>query len=344
MMKKRISVIWISILLISAPTLFAQKILFVDSSQSTVSFRGLSVVNDNVLWVSGSKGTIGKSIDGGRTFTWMHPAGFEKRDFRDIEAFDANTAVAMAIDSPAFIIKTTDGGVTWKTVYERHLHGIFLDAMCFKNDKRGVCVGDPINLRFWLLETNDGGDSWQEIPPPFRPTADSGEACFASSGTNLQFVDDTRFEYGFVSGGAMSILYLMGNGRTKPSAKIALEINHELESTGANSWAVNGKKYVVVGGDFKDYKMEMYNSAYSMDAGRRWQSPAEPPAGYKSCVIWKDNINLIATGLAGTDISFRGPKAWKHISDIQFHVVQKAKTGNSIFLAGGGGRIGRYVE
>jgi photosystem II stability/assembly factor-like uncharacterized protein len=342
-MKKPIVSIF-TILLLSIINLSAQKILFVDSSQSNVSFRGLSVVNDNVFWVSGSKGTIGKSLDGGRSFTWLHPTGFEKRDFRDIEAFDANTAIAMAVDSPAIIIKTTDGGITWKTVYERHLHGIFLDAMSFKNNLRGVCVGDPINLRFWLVETNDGGDSWQEVPPPFRPTVDSGEACFASSGTNLQFVNDPRFEYGFVSGGAMSVLYLMGNGRTKRNAKIALEINHQLESTGANSWAVNGNKYIVVGGDFKDYKLELYNSAYSLDGGRSWQSPAYPPAGYKSCVIWKDDINLIATGLAGTDISIKGPKEWEHISDIQFHVVQKAKKGNAIYLAGGNGRIGKYVE
>ena len=336
--------IQIILLFVSAPTLSAQKILFVDSSQSNVSFRGLSVVNNNVLWVSGSNGTIGKSIDGGYSFAWIHPKGFEKRDFRDIEAFDANTAVAMAVGNPAIIIKTTDGGHNWKVVYERNLPGMFLDAMCFKNDKRGICVGDPINLRFWLIETNDGGDSWQEIPPPFRPTADSGEACFASSGTNIQFVEDPRFEYGFVSGGSISKLYMMGNGRDKPNSKMVLDINHELESTGANSWAVKGKKYVVLGGDFKDYKMEMFNSTYSMDGGKRWQSPGYPPAGYKSCVIWKDDKNLIATGLTGTDISLKGPKDWKNFSDIQFHVVQKAKRGTSIFLAGGGGRIGRYVE
>ena len=334
----------VSQLLLFAGSLLAQKILFVDSSQSGVSFRGLSVVNDDVFWVSGSKGTIGKTTDGGRTIEWMHPAGFEKRDFRDIEAFDDHTAVAMVIENPAQIIKTTDGGKSWKTVYERAMQGMFLDAMCFKNDKRGVCIGDPINLRFWIIETNDGGDTWQETPPPFRPTADSGEACFASSGTNIQFVDDPRFEYGFVSGGYETRLYLMGNGRDKPSLKINLDMNHELESTGANSWAAKGTEYVVLGGDFKDYKMEMYNSTYSKDAGKAWQSPAYPPAGYKSCVIWKDDKNLIATGLTGTDITTRGPKEWKNISQIQFHVVQKAKQGTAIYLAGANGRIGKYVE
>lgn len=322
----------------------AQKILFVDSSQSGISFRGLSVVSDSVLWLSGSKGTVGKSLDGGRTFTWMHPAGFEKRDFRDVEAFDANTAIIMAVDSPANILKTTDGGRTWKTVYERHLQGIFLDAMSFKNNQRGVCVGDPINMRFWLVETNDGGDTWQETPPPFRPQSVREEALFASSGTNLQFTDDPRFEYGFVSGGYQSRLFMMPRSRNAPAAVIELEINKDLQSTGANSLAINGKTYVVLGGDFNDYKMEMYNSTYSNNFGKSWGSPGYPPAGYKSCVIWKDDKNLIATGLAGTDISLKGPKEWKHISDIQFHVVQKAKTGAAIFLAGGNGRIGKYVE
>ena len=322
----------------------AQKILFVDSSQAGISFRGLNVVNDSVLWVSGSKGTVGKSLDGGHTFTWMHPAGFEKRDFRDVEAFDANTAIIMAVDSPANILKTTDGGHTWKTVYEKHLKGIFLDAMSFKNNQRGICVGDPINLRFWLIETNDGGDSWQEIPPPFRPQSVPQEACFASSGTNLQFTDDPKFEYGFVSGGYQSRLFMMPRNRNDPGQVIELEINKDLESTGANSLAINGKNYVILGGDFKDYKMEMYNSTYSNNYGKSWGTPGYPPAGYKSCVIWKDDKNLVATGLAGTDISLKGPKEWKHISDIQFHVVQKAKNGSAIFLAGGNGRIGRYVE
>ena len=322
----------------------AQKILFVDSSQAGVSFRGMSVVSDSVLWISGSKGTVGKSVDGGFSFTWLHPAGFEQRDFRDIEAFDQNTAIIMAIDSPAYILKTTDGGLSWKTVYEKHLPGIFLDVMTFKDHQRGVCVGDPINRRFWMVETNDGGNSWQEILTPQRPVADSGEALFAASGTNLQFVTSERFEYGFVSGGEQSNLVMMGKSPAREIAIIPLEIDKNNESSGANSMAVNGDNYVILGGDFKNYRMEMYNSVYSANGGKSWKSPAYPPAGYKSCVIWKDAKNLIATGLAGTDISIHGPKEWIHISDIQFHVVQKAKQGTAIFLAGGNGRIGRYVE
>src|ERR1043165_9512867 len=72
------------------------------------SLRGLSVVNDNVIWVSGSNGTVAKSLNGGKSWKWITVKGFEKTDFRDIEAFNAATAVIMGISEPAYILKTND--------------------------------------------------------------------------------------------------------------------------------------------------------------------------------------------------------------------------------------------
>src|SRR3954463_15000165 len=93
--------------------LAAQTIQLLTAGTNT-SIRGLSVVNDSVIWVSGSNGTVGRSIDGGQTFKWITVKGFEKTDFRDIEAFDAGSAIIMGIAEPAHILKTTDGGETWK--------------------------------------------------------------------------------------------------------------------------------------------------------------------------------------------------------------------------------------
>ena len=61
------------------------------------SIRGLSVVTNKIVWVSGSEGTVGKSTDGGTTWKWIKVKGFEKTDFRDIEAFDDKTAVIMGV-------------------------------------------------------------------------------------------------------------------------------------------------------------------------------------------------------------------------------------------------------
>src|SRR5687767_15448661 len=101
------------------------------TSGTKTSLRGLSVVNDQVIWVSGSNGTVGKSTNGGKNWKWMTVKGFEKNDFRDIEAFDASTAIIMSVDAPAYILKTIDGGETWKVVFENRTKGMFLDAMEF---------------------------------------------------------------------------------------------------------------------------------------------------------------------------------------------------------------------
>jgi photosystem II stability/assembly factor-like uncharacterized protein len=100
-------------------SLYAQKhlpIVEVLTSDTKTNLRGLSVVNDNVIWVSGNNGTVGKTTNGGKNWKWFTVKGFEKKDFRDIEAFDAATAVIIAVDEPAYILKTNDGGETWKVV------------------------------------------------------------------------------------------------------------------------------------------------------------------------------------------------------------------------------------
>lgn len=69
------------------------------------SFRAVSVVDDQVVWVSGSKGHVCKSIDGGKTWTVNQVKGFEPLDFRSCYAFDANSAIIANAGEPAHILK-----------------------------------------------------------------------------------------------------------------------------------------------------------------------------------------------------------------------------------------------
>jgi len=57
------------------------------------------------------------------------------------------------------IVKTSDGGSTWKTVVDSSSGKIQdLFSMCFLDDKRGIAVG-----RYYHdLMTNDGGNTWYE--------------------------------------------------------------------------------------------------------------------------------------------------------------------------------------
>ena len=335
---------WFFILtfLVNPLFLFAQqpKLEMLTSGTAT-SIRGLSVVSDQVIWVSGSKGTIGRSVDGGQTWKWSVVNGFEKNDFRDIEAFDANTAIIMSVDAPAYILKTTNGGDSWKIVYENKTKGMFLDAMEFWNDIAGIVIGDPVDGKFFVARTFDGGMSWQEIPLKNRPEADSGEACFASSGTNIAVLD--RDEAVFVSGGLRSRLFT----RNPP---VNLPLIQGTESTGANSIAVwnnrkmqGGRKMIVVGGDFTQAAATQKNCFYSNDRGKTWNAPVTPPHGYRSCVAYFTMDKAVSCGLNGIDITTDGGQNWTWISQEGFHVCRKAKNGNLIFFAGNNGKIGKIA-
>src|SRR6478609_2546181 len=135
---------FICCLFISAFATAQQPTINILESGKRISIRGLSVVSDKIIWASGSGGNVARSTDGGNTFTWMKVPGYEKNDFRDIEAFDSNTAVIMGITTPAVILKTKDGGKNWAKVFEDTTKGAFFDAMAFSENESGVLVGDPI--------------------------------------------------------------------------------------------------------------------------------------------------------------------------------------------------------
>jgi len=300
------------------------------------SLRGLSVVNDQTVWASGSGGMVARSIDGGLSWTWMQVKGFEKNDFRDIEAFDSNTALIMAIDSPAYILRTTDGGLNWKVVFEDHHSGIFLDAMDFDKSGNGIVLGDPIEGRFFEAITSNHGNSWEVLPISDRPLADSGEACFASSGTNIRMINKNKTA--FVSGGTSTHMFQRNNKKTIPLIQGSA-------STGANSIAIKNKKtFIIVGGDFENKEATTGNFAITETNGKSWYFPKVAPQGYRSCIEYLYDKKWITCGLTGVDISIDNGITFKNISTTGFHVCRKAKKGNAVFMAGGGGRIGKIKD
>lgn len=303
------------------------------TNKSGISLRGLSAVNDRIIWVSGSNGTIGKSIDGGNNWKWIAVNGFEKNEFRDIEAFDEMEAVIMSIGEPAYILRTIDGGKNWNIVFKDSAKGMFLDGMEFWNDQSGIVVGDPLNGKFFIARTFDGGRSWQSIPPANLPEADKGEACFAASGTNVRKLN--RQEAVFVSGGISSNLFIQNR-------KIRLPIVQGKESAGANSIAIKNKNtFIIAGGDFNQKDSTTQNCIITTDGGKTWRTPEIPPHGYRSCVEYIRKKEWITCGINGVDYTKDDGNTFKSISKEGFHVCRKAKKGKVVFLAGSDGRIGK---
>jgi hypothetical protein len=323
-----------------AGRLKSQHIQFLTEGNKT-SIRGLSVVNDKVVWASGSNGMVGLSVDGGKKWNWTQVDGYEKSDFRDIEAFDEKNAIILGITQPACILKTTDGGRHWKTVYKDTAKAMFLDAMDFNSPKYGVVIGDPVNGRFYMALTHDGGETWLPIDTvpkerPYRWKAQQGEAFFASSGTNIRYIANRK--WAMVSGGENIGYYDFKDRYTIPLVK-------GKETTGPNSIAVAPDgRMVIVGGDFANDTATANNCAVSPKGlPYVWTIPEIPPHGYRSCVESIDNNKFICCGTTGVDVTTDGGIKWQLISRDGFHVCRKAKSGTALFLAGADGRIAKFT-
>lgn len=340
----RISSVLVLLTVIMLQTLYSQNpSVTVLTSGTKTSLRGLSVVNDNIIWVSGSNGTVGRSLNGGKNWKWFVVNGFEKTDFRDIEGFDANVAIIMAVSEPAYILKTSDGGESWRIVYENKTPGMFLDAMDFANNQSGIVIGDPINGKVFGAYTNDTGNTWTEWTKDERPVADTGEAFFAASGSNIRYFENKN--YVLVSGGKKSRLFTKHNTTVLP-------LLQGKESTGANAIDIYdngktnkpGKNMVIVGGDFTIDTLSLQNCFYTKNRGKYWIKPVTPPHGYRSSVEYLSKKTIISCGLTGVDYSTDRGKNWKWISREGFHVCKIAKNGSSVFLAGSNGKIGKLVR
>src|SRR5678815_1467509 len=87
--------------------------------ETTASFRGLSVVDDRVVWASGTRGTVIRTIDGGTTWSVESLPGAATFDLRGIHARNANVAHVAATSGR--IWRTTDGGRSWSLRYQLSL-------------------------------------------------------------------------------------------------------------------------------------------------------------------------------------------------------------------------------
>lgn len=349
----------LSLLLISSTNfLFSQNLAqLADSVKS--GFRGLAVVSEKVVWMSGRKGLVGNSYNGGKSWKWNQVKGFEKSDFRSIWAFDKKNAVIANAGFPATILFTTDAGKTWTTTFSSRDSAMFFDGIEFwpgpsGDNKHGIIFGDPVNGRMYLSETFDAGKTWKEIPFDDRPQLQNGEASFAASGTTIRTLPGGHVY--IATGGSVSRLWH------------SRDYGHHWEVF--NTPMLQGKpsqgifslafydtlRGIIVGGDYLNDTLTKDNCFYTRDGGKTWKAPFYPPHGYQSCVslgipftkteiahcpyCWPGYF-ILSTGPNGMDFCSGGEDYWGEYSFFDYEIIESANTirstanGRCIFFCGG---------
>jgi photosystem II stability/assembly factor-like uncharacterized protein len=254
-----------------------------------------------VVWASGSKGVILRSLDEGKSWQRLAVTGGEALDFRGIVAFNENIAYVMSSGDgeKSRIYKTIDGGQTWAVQYTDKRREFFLDAIACLSETHCLALGDPIDSKFLLLSTTDGAQ-WHPLPNDNMPKAVPGEGAFAASNSSLLLSGEDIF---FGTGGpAARVFRSTDSGRTWTVAETP--IAHGNASAGIFSIAhAEEKEIVVVGGDYQDPTRASSVAAYSLDEGQTWQPSEHQPGGYRSAVACAEDALCVAIGPSGEDVS-----------------------------------------
>ncbi|GAA2809692.1 WD40/YVTN/BNR-like repeat-containing protein [Crossiella cryophila] len=307
-----------------------------------VRFRGLAAVNRQVAWLGGSKGTVLRTTDGGRSWQNVSPPGASALQFRDIEAFDARTAVALTIGEgeDSRIYRTGDGGKTWTESFRNTEPKAFYDCVAFFDRHNGLAMSDPVDGKFRVLSTRDGGRSWTVLPSAGMPAALPGEAGFAASGQCL--VTSGPRDAWIATGGSAKarVFHTADRGRSWTVSETPLASK---PSAGVFALAFRDKHTgIAIGGDFEQPSTAKDALARTGDGGRGWQVPPQAPGGYRSGATWLPYSygGVLAVGPSGSDLSLDGGRHWKQFDAGSFDTVT-CTPDLSCWAAGEKGRVAR---
>jgi photosystem II stability/assembly factor-like uncharacterized protein len=311
-----------------------------------VELRGLSVVSPRVVWASGQRGTVLHTLDAGEHWTHDTIPGAGALDLRAIAATSATTAHAISIADSSRIYRTTDGGRTWSRRWSATRKGTFLDAIRFWDARYGIAMSDPVDGRFLILTTSDGGDSWQQIPAERIPPAIEGEGGFAASGSCLTVWGAS--DVWIASGGAATARVYHSADRGHTWTVSAAPLRASVASAGIFSIAFRDARHgVIAGGDYQKPQLAGRNVALTNDGGASWilADSATSPAGYRSAVAFVPGArgtSLVAVGLTGTDESRDGGATWTPVDSTAYNSVGFASEAFG-WAVGPKGRIARWV-
>lgn len=308
---------------------------------TTQGLRGLDAVDRDTAWVGGSDGGVWRTTDGGATWQDVSPPDTTGLLFRDVEARDADHATVLAIGEgdASRIYRTDNGGADWDLVFVNDEPRAFYNCLdYYPGGRYGLAVSDPVDGRFRIIGTDDGGRSWEVLPTDGMPPAVDGEFNFAASGTCLVTVGRQAY---MASGGAASrIFHSSDRGITWDVVDAPIPAT---DAGGVFSLTFkNPRKGVVVGGDFLAPDNGVDASGFTRD-GSTWNGGGDL-GGYRSGADWVygERATVLAVGPTGSDVTHDGGLTWTTFSDTGFDSVV-CTPDKACWASGSGGRVGRML-
>ncbi|HXQ69155.1 MAG TPA: YCF48-related protein [Pyrinomonadaceae bacterium] len=294
-------------------------------SGSMAWLRGVFFIDQNHGWAAGSKGTLLRTEDGGRT--WKGTSASTDDIVRDVYFIDAqngwlvcevNQYQLKSVDDPrAYLMKTTDGGANWNRV---EIKGFDVDSILvravFSRGGRGWAFGEAGAI----FATRDSGETWVRLRSPTRrlllggtfvdddrgwvvgagatiiQTADGGDTWYQSSlpgvektvrFTAASFIDN---RLGWAVGSAGSVFRTTNGGRTWQRQESGVEVDlFDVKFVDAQEgWAVGSEGTIV----------------HTTNGGGTWTTERSGTEHQLERVFFTDKSHGWAVGFGGTVVAY----------------------------------------
>jgi len=339
----RLSLLLIFSLTFAACNQYEYRIEFTELDAGTdAGIRALHVINDDIVWASGTGGSFMLTNDGGSSWTTGVVPGASSDDFRSIHAWSGREALLFGISYPGRGYYTDDAGATWDLVYENNTRGIFFNSIDFADENTGMALSDPVDSCSFLIRTVDKGKTWERIKG--MPLLFDGEYNFAASNSCIDY--HAGGKAWIITGGQAARVFISDDHGENWEAR-ETGLIHGNASSGAFSVSFyDNNKGIVTGGTYDEPGLNDRIAAFSSDGGHSWQPAEIMPREFRSCVIWlNDGKNRLAfaIGKTGCDYSYDDGKTWIPGADVKDYYTAGAVAGTDRgFVAGAEGKIAKF--
>ena len=287
---------------------------------TTASLFGVFPVSDKVVWASGSKGVVLRTLDGGTTWERKTMPGGDSLQFRDIHARGADSAWALSIGNGAAsrIYFTDNGGVSWREQFRNADSAAFYDCITMLDAKVGIVFGDAAHGQTQILRTSNGGATWALLPSSQVPTPLDGEGAYAASGRCV--VSSGNRHVFIATGGPGSRLFTSDDAGQHWTVRATPFVHTKSAGTSGLDFR-DTKNGIGVAGDMTNLKGDTSSAAVAVttNGGKTWTLRTRPPLpGSLTGAAWITGAGketAIALGFGGAFSTPDGGRSWTVLSD-----------------------------
>jgi photosystem II stability/assembly factor-like uncharacterized protein len=166
----KIKLSFITLLLISSASVYSQSGWFVQPSGITENLYSIFFINPSTGWACGNNGKILSTVNGG--YNWNERTSNTDNNLFSIFFLNQNTGWVCggknySAELPAYqdcILKTTNGGTIWQTIYNQvPAYPVVFTDIYFSDANNGMVIGSQgLSLVSYgvIMKTSNGGQGW----------------------------------------------------------------------------------------------------------------------------------------------------------------------------------------